>query len=110
MWCVGKLCQLERIDLMHRHVSREQSSHHATLATCFKADRRNRETTQLLDELCPTGRVIAHRRTLLLRQHYNIQTLLRHIDTAKGRRSYLRIPFLLMRARAQATVRVARNG
>src|SRR6266581_9266089 len=31
---------------------------------------------------------------------------LRHIDTAKGEHCHLRIPSLLMRARAQATVRV----
>jgi hypothetical protein len=52
----------------------------------------------------PTGRVIAHREVLLLRQHHDVQTILRHVDSAN--RLYLRIPFLLMRARAQATVRV----
>src|SRR6516162_8923060 len=57
-----------------------------------------------LDEFGPTGRVIAHREVLLLRQHHDVQTILRHVDSAN--RLHLRIPFLLMRARAQATVRV----
>jgi tripartite-type tricarboxylate transporter receptor subunit TctC len=43
---------------------------------------------------------------VLLRQHHNVQAILRHIDTAEREHSHLRIPCLLMRARAQATVRV----
>ena len=104
----GELPQLEWIDLMHRHVSREQDAHHTTFvaSACFETDRCNRKAAQLLGELGPTGRIIAHRPTSLFRQHYYIQTILRHIDTAEGNRSHLRIPFLLIRARAQATVRV----
>src|SRR5262249_49854733 len=46
----------------------------------------------------------AHRRALLLGQTDDVQTILRHVDSAK--REHLRNPSLLMRARAQATVRV----
>jgi hypothetical protein len=39
-------------------------------------------------------------------QQQNVQTVLRHLNAAKGKLCHLRIPSLLMRARAQATVRV----
>jgi hypothetical protein len=42
----------------------------------------------------------------LFGQDHDVQTILRHIDTAKREHCHLRIPFLLMRARARATVRV----
>ena len=70
------------------------------------ADSRDREAAQLLDQLGPAGGVIGHRRALLLGQHHDVQTILRHVDTAKRKHCHLRIPSLLMRARAQATVRV----
>src|SRR5262249_24074273 len=41
-----------------------------------------------------------------LRQHHHIQAVLRHVDTAEREHGHLRIPSLLMRARALATVRV----
>src|SRR5215471_11751927 len=40
------------------------------------------------------------------RQHHHVQAVLRHVDTAKREHGHLRIPSLLMRARALATVRV----
>jgi hypothetical protein len=52
----------------------------------------------------PAGWVVRHRRGVLVGQHHHVQTILRHVDSAK--REHLRIPSLLMRARAQATVRV----
>jgi hypothetical protein len=57
-----------------------------------------------LDERSPATGVIRHRTALLLEQHHDVQTILRHVDSAK--REHLRIPSLLMRARAHATVRV----
>jgi hypothetical protein len=47
----------------------------------------------------PPGGVIAHRRALLLGQDHDVQSILRHIDTAKREHCQLRIPSLLMRAR-----------
>src|SRR6266487_4304004 len=61
---------------------------------------------QLFNQLGPAGGVIAHRSTFLLGQEHDVQTILRHIDTAKREHCHLRIPLLLMRARARATVRV----
>jgi hypothetical protein len=49
----------------------------------------------------PRSGVITHRRALLLGQHHDVQTILRHIDTAEREHCHLRIPSLLMRARAQ---------
>src|SRR5262245_2795860 len=66
--------------------------------------RRNRAAAQPLDQIGPTRPVITHRRALLLGQHDDVQTILGDINSAK--REHLRIPSLLMRARAQATVRV----
>src|SRR6516162_9196856 len=101
-----ELPQLERVDLACRQAGRKQGSHRAAFVPSarFKTDRRDRETAQPLDQFDPTGRVIAYREALLLRQHHDVQTILRHIDSAN--RLHLHIPFLLMRARAQATVRV----
>jgi hypothetical protein len=64
-------------------------------------DRCDREAAQLRDQLGATGGVITHRRALLLGQHHDVQTILRHIDTAEREHCHLRIPSLLMRARAQ---------
>src|SRR6516162_9103729 len=50
--------------------------------------------------------VITHRRGLRLGQEHDVHTILRHIDTAKREHCHLRVPSLLMRARARATVRV----
>src|SRR6516225_9006140 len=105
---LGKLPQLEWIDLAHRHAGREQGPHYTTLVstTRLQTDRGDREAAQPLDQLRPTSRVITYRRALLLGQHYHVQTIFRHIDTAEREHCHLRIPFLLMRARARATVRV----
>jgi hypothetical protein len=106
--CPGGLPQLERIDLAHGQVGCEQGPHDATLVASARLDpdRCDRGAAQLLDQLGPTDGVIAYRRALLLGQDHDVQTIFRHIDTAKRERCHLRIPFLLMRARAQATVRV----
>src|SRR5262249_55411423 len=102
----GELPQLERIDLAHGQAGGEQRTYDATLvtATRLQADRRDQAAAQSLDQIGPTRPVVTHRRALLLGQHNDVQTILRDINSAK--REHLRIPSLLMRARAQATVRV----
>src|SRR5262252_7133272 len=101
-----ELPQFERIDLAHGHAGGEQGARNTTLVAAARldADPRDRAPTQALNQICPTGSVVAHRTALLLGQHDDVQTILRHVDSAK--REHLRIPSLLMRARAQATVRV----
>jgi hypothetical protein len=103
----GELPKLERVDLAHGHAGGEQGPHDTALvaATRLDADRRDREAVQLLDQFSPTGGV-RHRRAFLLRQDHDVQTIFRHIDTCEREHCHLRIPFLLMRARARATVRV----
>src|SRR4029450_1912259 len=44
----------------------------------IQAERRYRGAAQLLDQFGPAGSVIAHRRTLLVGQHRDVQTILRH--------------------------------
>src|SRR5262249_20923370 len=104
----SELSQLERVDLSYRYVGCEQSTHDATLVTaaCFDPDRRDREATQLLNQFGPACGVITHRAALFIGQDHHVQTIPRHVDTAEREHSHLRIPFLLMRARARATVRV----
>src|SRR5262249_16139489 len=72
-------------------------------AASLDADRCDREAAQLLDQYRPAGWVVRHRRGVLVGQHHHVQTILRHDDSTK--REHLRIPSLLMRARALATVR-----
>ena len=105
---LGELPQLERIDLAHRHAGRKQGPDDTTLVatTRLDADRCDRGAAQLLDQFGPAGGVIAHRRALLVGQHHDVQTILRHVDTTEREHCHLRIPSLLMRARARATVRV----
>src|SRR5262249_45686620 len=73
-------------------------------AARLEPDCHDREVSQPLDERGPATGVIRHRTALLLGQHHDVQTIFRHVDSAK--REHLRIPSLLMRARAHATVRV----
>src|SRR5438445_11138297 len=103
-----RTAQLERIDLAHGHAGRKQGPDDTTFVatTCLDADRSYRGSARLLDQFGPAGGVIAHRRTLLVGQHRDVQTILRHVDTTEREHCHLRIPSLLMRARAQATVRV----
>ena len=105
---LGELPQLERIDLAHGHAGCEQRAHDTTLvaSASLKSDRRDRGAAQLLDQFGPAGGIVADRRALLLGQYHNVQTILRHIDAGEREHCHLRIPSLLMRARAQATVRV----
>ncbi len=104
----GELPKLERVDLAHGHAGREQGPHGTALVTTARldADCRDREAAQPLDQFSPTGGIVRHRRAFLLGQDYDVQPILRHIDTSEREHCHLRIPFLLMRARARATVRV----
>src|SRR6266700_2037419 len=82
--------------------SSEQGTHRATLVAAARLDpdRRDRAVTQLLDQFSPATDVVRHPRAVSFRQDHNVQTIFRHVDSAK--REHLRIPSLLMRARAQA--------
>ena len=104
----SELTKLVRVDASHRQSGREQRTDDAALVTTarLKANRRDREWAQPYNQLGPTGRVVAYRKAQPLGQQQNVQTVLRHINATKGKLCHLRIPSLLMRARAQATVRV----
>jgi hypothetical protein len=104
----SELTKLVRVDASHRLSRREQGTNDAALVTTarLKANRRDCEWAQPYDQLGPTRRVVAHRKAQPLGQQQNVQTVLRHIDATIGKLCHLRIPFLLMRARALATVRV----
>jgi hypothetical protein len=105
---IGELPQPERIDLPHRHAGREQGTHDASFVAArrFDADRSDRVAPRLLDHFAPADWIITDRQALLVGQHHEIETILGHIDSAKREHGHLRIPSLLMRARARATVRV----
>ncbi len=104
----GELTKLVRVDTSHRQPRREQGTDDPALVTTarFKANRGDCERAQPCDQLAPTGSVVTHRKEPPLRQHHHVQAVLRHVDTAKREHGHLRIPSLLMRARALATVRV----
>ena len=104
----SELTKLVRVDASHRQSSCQQGTDDATLVTTarLKTNRSGCEWAQPFDQLSPTRRVIADRKAQTLRQQQNVQTVLRNVNATKGKLCHLRIPSLLMRARAQATVRV----
>src|SRR5262245_16482238 len=104
----SELTKLSRVDASHRLSRCEQGTDDAALVTTarLKSNRSDCEWAQHHDQLSPPRRVVADRKAQPLGQHQNVQTVLRHIDATKGKLCHLRIPSLLMRARAQATVRV----
>ena len=69
---------------------------------------RDRERAQPCDQFSPTGGIVAHRRASP-RAAPRRPAILRHVEAPIGEHCHLRIPFLLMRARARATVRVWRS-
>src|SRR5215472_8852067 len=87
---------------------REQGTDDSALVTTarLKANRGDCERAHPYDQLGPAGCVVTYRKEPPLRQHHHVQAVLRHVDTAKREHGHLRIPSLLMRARALATVRV----
>ena len=107
----SELTKLVRVDASHRQSSCQQGTDDATLVTTarLKTNRSGCEWAQPFDQLSPTRRVIADRKAQTLRQQQNVQTVLRNVNATKGKLCHLRIPSLLMRARAQATVRVWKN-
>src|SRR5258706_15386430 len=96
------------VNTSHRHSRREQGTDDSALVTTarLKANCGDCERAQPYDQLGPAGCVVTHRKEPPLRQHHHIQAVLRHVNTAKREHGHLRIPSLLMRARALATVRV----
>ena len=107
----GELTKLVGVDTSHRQSGREQGTDDTTLVTAarLEANCGNPERAQPSDQLGPAGRVVTHRKEPTLRQHYHVQAVLRHVNATTGKLFHLRIPSLLMRARAQATVRVWKN-
>src|SRR6266403_1376056 len=104
----SELTKLVGVDTSHRQSGREQGADDATLVTAarLKANCADCERAQPCDQLGPAGCVVTHRKEPPLRQHYHVQSVLRHVNAAIGKLFHLRIPSLLMRARALATVRV----
>src|SRR5215831_10808835 len=104
----GKLTKLVRVDTSHRQPRREQGTDDSALVTTarLKANCGDCERAQPYDQLGAAGCVVTYRKEPPLRQHHHVQAVLRHVDTAKREHGHLRIPSLLMRARALATVRV----
>src|SRR5262249_43629055 len=104
----GELTKLARVDTSHRQSRREQGTDDSALVTTarLKANCGDCERAQPCDQLGPAGCVVTYRKEPPLRQHHHVQAVLRHVDTAKREHGHLRIPSLLMRARALATVRV----
>jgi hypothetical protein len=103
----GELTKRVWIDTPHRQSRGEQGTDDAALVTAarLKADCGDFERSQSHNQLGPAGRVVGHRKAQALRRHHHVQTVLRNIDAAKEMLCHLRIPSLLMRARALATVR-----
>src|SRR5262249_42413069 len=87
---------------------REQGTDDSALVTTarLQANCGDCERAQPYDQLGPAGCVVTYRKEPPFRQHHHIQAVLRDVDTAKREHGHLRIPSLLMRARALATVRV----
>src|SRR2546429_628329 len=79
------LANCRSLDLAHGHAGRKQGPDDTPFVatTRLHADRRYRGAAQLLDQFGPAGGVIAHRRTLLVGQHRDVQTILRHVDTTE---------------------------
>src|SRR5215467_5691119 len=104
----GELTKLVWVDTSHRHFRREQGTDDAALVTTarLKANCGDCERAQPYHQLGPAGCVVTHRKEPPLRQHHHVQAVLRHVNAAKREHGHLRIPSLLMRARALATVRV----
>src|SRR5829696_2723441 len=103
----GELPKPIGIDASHRQAGSEQGADDAALvtATRLKPDGGKGTAPQLLDERFPPRAVVRDRESLSLRQHHDIETVLRHIDSNEALLYHPRVPSLLMRVRALATVR-----
>src|SRR5262245_1087367 len=104
----GELPQLKRVDVPHGYTGCEQGTYDAALVAAAGLDPNclDRRAAQLLDQFSPTAGIIPHRGAFLPWQDHYVEVILRHINTAEREHCHLRTPFLLMRARAPATVRV----
>ena len=103
----GELMQLEGIDAARRQAGRQQGAQDPALvaAAGLEAEGGDVERTQSCNQLGPAGRVVGEGETLLLGQDHDIHAVLGDVDAGIGQFCPLRIPYLLMRARALATVR-----
>jgi hypothetical protein len=64
------------------------------------------QATQARNKFGPACRVIGDPKALAIGQQHHVQPVARNVDTSVRKVRHLRIPSLLMRARALATVRV----
>jgi hypothetical protein len=103
----GELTKPVRIDAPHRQAGRQQGADDAAFVTAARLEANGAEahTLQPRDEGVPARPVVRDREPLALRQHGDIETVLRHVDSTIGKLYHPRVPSLLMRARALATVR-----
>src|SRR5262249_4976238 len=107
----GELTKLVWIDASNRQACSQQDADNPAFvsATGFDADRSNAQATQPPNQLGPAGSAIWDREAASVGQQQHIQAVLRYRDTAMQKLLHLRIPSLLMRARALATVRVCKK-
>ena len=103
----GELTKFARIDASDGQARCQQSSDDAALVAAARldADCGDRQSMQPLDQLVPPGGAVIHRKALPVRQHIDVQTLLRYVNSTIAMLCHLRAPSLLMRALALATVR-----
>src|SRR3954447_6412118 len=97
----GLIC---RTDMLAGEQGTEDAALVAT--TRLNANGRDAQATQALDQFGPAYRVVADPETLAMGQQHHLQTVARHVDSTMKKVRHLRVPSLLMRARALATVRV----
>ena len=103
----GELTKFARIDASDGQASCEQSSDDAALVAAARLDPdcSDRQSMQPFDQLGPPGGAVIHRKALPMRQHLDVQPILRYVNSTVAMLCHLRAPSLLMRARALATVR-----
>src|SRR5215207_9493122 len=95
------------IDAAHREAGGEQGANDAALvaAARLEPDRREGQAAQPRGERAPACLVVADREPCGLRQQQHVEPVLRHVDSTEALLYHTRVPSLLMRARALATVR-----
>jgi len=105
---LSELAKLKRVDLPDGYARREQGTEDSALVAAARldADGRDAQATQALYQFGPACRVVADPEALALGQQHHVQAVARHVDPTMRKVRHLRIPSLLMRARALATVRV----
>src|SRR5829696_4021941 len=103
----GELPKPIRIDAAHREAGGEQGANDAAFvaAARLEPDRREGQAAQPRAERVPACLVVGDREPCGLRQQQHVEPVLRHVDSTEALLYHPRVPSLLMRARALATVR-----